>query len=112
MKHIAVSSGLGEIGKNALLLNEQYGSLLTLGAILTDLELKSDTISKNICLEKCEKCVVSCLVGAINNRTVDQKLCRTYTYGKNKRGFDIINCNKCRIVCPVCYGKLGKQNNG
>lgn len=108
MKHIGVAAGLGVIGKSALLLNEKYGSLLTLGAILTNLELESDPISKNICLEKCKKCVINCPAGAISNGTVNQKLCRTYTYGKNKRGFDIINCNNCRTICPMCYGKLVK----
>lgn len=105
MKHIAVAAGLGAIGKSALLLNKKYGSLLTLGAILVDIELESDPMAENPCLEKCKKCIVNCPVGAINDGIVNQKLCRTYTYGKNKRGFDIINCNNCRTTCPVCYGK-------
>lgn len=109
MKHIGVTAGLGIIGKSALLLNEKYGNLLTLGAILSNLELESDIIAKNICLEKCEKCIVNCPVGAIDSGTVNQKLCRSYTYGKNKRGFDIINCNNCRTVCPMCSGILKKK---
>jgi epoxyqueuosine reductase QueG len=104
MKHIAVAAGLGTIGKNALLLNKRYGNMLTLGAILTDLELTSDPLSESICMEKCRKCIAGCPVDAIENGIVNQKLCRTHTYGKTKRGFDTVDCNRCRTVCPMYYG--------
>jgi epoxyqueuosine reductase QueG len=104
MKHTAVAAGLGEIGKNALLLNNQYGNMLTIGAILADLELTSDPLAENICMEKCRKCIIVCPAGAIESGIVNQKLCRPYTYGKTKRGFDTVDCNLCRTVCPMFYG--------
>ena len=42
---------------------------------------------------------------ALDGQYVNQKKCRTNTYGTNARGFDIVNCNKCRVVCPMRYGK-------
>ena len=107
MKHAAVAAGLGTIGKSALLLNKKQGNMLTLGAILVDLELPSDPFSENLCMAECRKCIVACPVNAINNGVVNQKLCRTHTYGKTKRGFDTVDCNLCRTICPV-----SNKNNG
>jgi epoxyqueuosine reductase QueG len=104
MKHAAVAAGLGNIGKNTLLLNERYGNMLILGALLTDLDLLSDPISSRMCMDKCRKCVDNCPVGAIDNGVVNQKLCRNHTYGKTKRGFDTVDCNLCRTICPLYYG--------
>lgn len=104
MKHIAVAAGLGTIGKSSLFLNKSYGNMLTLGAILTDLDLASDPLAESICLDKCRKCIDNCPVNAIENGKVNQKLCRTNTYGKTKRGFDTVDCNQCRTHCPVFYG--------
>ncbi|MDR2470184.1 MAG: hypothetical protein LBD27_06885, partial [Tannerella sp.] len=75
--------------------------MLTIGAILSDLELTSDPLSESVCMEKCRKCINACPVDAIESGFVNQKLCRTYTYGKTKRGFDTVDCNRCRTVCPV-----------
>ena len=111
MKHIAVQAGLGVIGKSSLLINEHYGNMVTLGAILTSLELPSDRLSKNICSPDCRKCIEACPAHAIENDAVNQKLCRINTYGKTERGFDTVDCNKCRIVCPINCGhnRNGKQ---
>ncbi len=104
MKHAAYMAGLGDIGKNSLLINPQYGNMLTIGAILVDLDLKSDDFCREICIENCTKCVDSCPVQAIENKSVDQLLCRTNTYGKTARGFETVDCNRCRVVCPKRYG--------
>lgn len=106
MKHTAVLCGLGQLGKSSLLLNPIFGNRLTVGAILTDLELKSDELSENICIAGCTKCEDACPVRAIQNQQVNQKLCRPNTYGKTARGFGTVNCNQCRSVCPM---RLGKQ---
>ena len=104
MRHAAVLAGLGSLGKNTLLINRQYGNFLTLGAILTNLDLKSDPLSKELCVENCSLCIDNCPVKALNGQTTNQKLCRPYTYGTNDRGFDVVNCNKCRTICPRKFG--------
>jgi epoxyqueuosine reductase QueG len=101
MKHIALKAGLGSLGKNTLLMNEKLGNLLTLGAILTDLELESDPIPKSCCAPECRLCIEACPVDAIKSGSIDQKLCRVNTYGKTERGFDTVDCNRCRTVCPI-----------
>lgn len=105
MRHTAVQCGLGSIGKNSLLINPEYGNRLTIGAVLTDLALKSDALQPDLCIEGCRRCLESCPAQAIANKSVQQKLCRTNTYGKTVRGFDTVDCNTCRTVCPMRYGK-------
>lgn len=90
--------------KNILLLNPKYGNELTIGVILTDLDLKSDDLYENICIKESHKCIENYPVGAIQEVSVVQKLCRNNAYGKTKRGFDTVECNKCRTVCPMRYG--------
>ena len=104
MKHAAVATGLGTLGKSTLLLNSQYGNMLTLGAVLSDLELTSDPPAEKICLEDCNLCISNCPSGALDSSPVNQKACRINTYGTNARGFDTVNCNKCRTVCPMKFG--------
>ena len=104
MKHVAVACGIGQIGKSSLLLNPKYGNRLTLGAILTNLDLESDPFCKNICIPECSKCITSCPVSAIKNESVKQMECRKNTYVKTSRGFDTVDCNKCRSVCPMRDG--------
>lgn len=106
MRHAAVLSGLGSIGKNSLLINPQYGTALTVGAILLDVNLPSDDLCESLCLERCKKCVESCPAGAIENGTVNQMACRRNTFGKTERGFDTVDCNNCRIVCPLRFGTV------
>ncbi|MFH1513819.1 MAG: epoxyqueuosine reductase [Bacillota bacterium] len=108
MKHAAVCAGIGTLGKNTLLLSQEFGNMLNIGAVLTDTPLPSDPLAKNMCIQGCTKCVDSCPVGAIQDGCVVQKLCREYSYGqKTARGYDTTECNLCRTVCPVAFGKKG-----
>ena len=104
MKHTAVLCGIGALGKNTLLLNPQHGNELTIGVILTDLDLQSDDLCENICIKGCHKCIESCIVGAIQEESVVQNLCRNNAYGKTKRVFDTVECNVCRIIFHMRYG--------
>ena len=104
MRHAAVLAGLGSLGKNTLLINKLYGNFITLGAILTNLDLKSDPLSEELCIENCRLCLDNCPVQALDGKTANQKLCRPYTYTTNDRGFSVINCNKCRTICPQKFG--------
>lgn len=104
MKHVAYLSGIGTIGKSTLLLNRKYGNRLIIGCVLTDLEIESDALTDGTCLENCNLCIRNCPVGAISETGVNQKLCRNNSYGKTKRGFDTVECNRCRTVCPMSLG--------
>jgi len=100
MRHLAEQAGLGIIGKSGMLVNSRFGSMITIGAILTDLVLPSDAVTESACDDDCQKCIESCPANAINNGTVIQKLCREHLVGKTARGFDAVDCYACRTVCP------------
>ncbi len=105
MKHAAVLAGLGTLGKNTLLLNRAFGNRLNIGVVLTDMELPSDPLAETVCIQGCTKCTDSCPVGAIQNGTVVQKLCREFAYGaKTAKGNGTTSCNRCRTVCPLALG--------
>lgn len=105
MRHAAVLAGLGSMGKNTLVINEKYGNMINIGAILTNLDLESDPLSKEMCISSCHLCINNCPQKALNGFTVNQKLCREFTYTNNRRGFSVCNCNKCRVVCPRTFGE-------
>lgn len=108
MKHAAVLAGLGSLGKSTLLLTKKYGNLVSIGAVLTNLDLISDPLSDDLCISGCRLCLDSCPPKALDGKTANQKLCREYAYDTTKRGFSTVNCNKCRVVCPKTLGILDK----
>ena len=108
MKHAAVACGVGQIGKSSLLLNPEYGNRLVLGAFLTNIAFESDPFCENICIPNCTKCIQACPVSAIHDTSVDQMKCRHNAYGKTARGFDTVDCNRCRSVCPMRNGFSSK----
>ena len=105
MKHTAMMCGIGQLGKNTLLMNPTYGNRLCIGAILLNIALESDPVCENLCLPNCHLCEEHCPVRAIEQGKVNQKLCRQNTYGKTARGFDTVDCNICRTICPMKFGK-------
>lgn len=105
MRHAAVLCGLGSIGKSSLLINPEYGNRLTIGVVLTDLELESDELQPDMCIEGCSKCIDNCPGNAIADKEVHQKSCRLNAFGKTARGIGTVECNKCRTVCPMRFGK-------
>lgn len=104
MRHAALLTGIGSMGKNTLIINKQYGNMINMGAILTNFDLQSDPLSEEMCIAGCHLCLDNCPQNALNGLTVNQKLCRQFTYGNNDRGFGVCNCNQCRIICPRALG--------
>ncbi len=105
MRHAGYLAGLGVLGKNTLLINEKYGNMVQLGAVLADVELKPDEIATyKGCLTDCHNCLDSCPQHALNGITVDQKLCRPISNYVNEKGFVLKKCNVCRRICPHCLG--------
>jgi epoxyqueuosine reductase QueG len=112
MKHAAVLAGIGTLGKNTLLINKDFGNRLIIGCVLTDLQIESDELAAEICLEHCHLCVQNCPAGAICEGSVEQKRCRMMTNGKTKRGFETVECNRCRTVCPMRFGGYAAATPG
>jgi len=104
MRHAAYLAGIGCMGKNTLIMNKRFGSMLNIGAVLTNLDLKSDPLHEELCIKNCRICLDACPQKALNGVTVNQKLCRQHTYSTNARGFEVCECNRCRVMCPWSAG--------
>ncbi|MCL2007705.1 MAG: reductive dehalogenase [Treponema sp.] len=65
---LAIAAGLGEYGRNGLLINPEYGPRVRITTVITDLPLATDNIMKfgvqNFC-ESCMACAENCPAQAI-----------------------------------------------
>jgi len=101
LKHAGFLSGLGVLGKNTLLINDRYGNMIWLGAILVPVELEPDPIaSYEGCIPECTLCIDSCPQHALDGITIDQKRCRERSISCTDGGGWVLSCNICRRVCP------------
>jgi len=110
-REICKNAGIGQYGKNSLLINDNYGSFINLGYLLTDIEIKINTTldNANIC-NGCDLCVKSCpnnaifKDGGINSRKCISNLTQTKSYipfeYRHKMGNQIYGCDVCQVVCP------------
>ena len=106
----AQQSGLGWIGKNANLINQQNGSFFFLAEIIIDIDLSYDAPVTDHC-GTCTKCIDACPTEAIvAPYVVDGSKCISYftielknEFPKEVKGkFDnwMFGCDICQDVCP------------
>jgi len=107
LKHSAVLAGLGYIGKNSLLITPEFGNMVWLNGILSNIELEADKIITDSCPENCNLCIENCPVKAIKDgsQEIDQLKCFKNAFEGNDFYFTKIKCYKCRTICPKCLGK-------
>ena len=110
-KAYAEQAGIGWIGKNTLLLNEQAGSWFFLGEILTNLPLPaSDKSPINRC-GSCSACIEVCPTKAfVAPYELDARKCISYLTIEHKgiidedlralMGNKIFGCDDCQLTCP------------
>lgn len=103
-KHAAQAAGLGSIGRHSLLITPQLGSMVWLGAVLTDGEWEGDPLTEPVCTG-CSRCVEACPVNALAGETVDQGACWDHAFGDD-HGIQrwVISCHACRDACPYLFG--------
>lgn len=66
LRHAALAAGLGNFGRNNLIIHPEMGSKVVFTAIVTDLDIESDTpIKERICID-CDICVNQCPVNALD----------------------------------------------
>lgn len=116
-RYIAYASHVGEIGRNHMLITEQYGSYVFLGEILTDLPLETkERDYHEIPLHKvcgtCTNCVKACPTKILGSELYDTKRCMSYiTQNKEVPDEDLLlfkgrlfGCDTCQRSCPLNIG--------
>lgn len=105
MRHAAELAGLGRIGRGNLLINDRFGNLLQLGAVLVAEELEpSPMATYEVCPEGCSRCIDACPASALDGRTVRQADCRPLSNHRTEKGYVLKRCWECRRVCPSALG--------
>ncbi len=105
LKHAAVLAGLGKIGKNALLFNDRYGSMLWLSAILVSVQLKGDPIAAyEACPVNCTVCMELCPINTIARASSDQVCCLHDAFRTENDGESRVKCYLCCKACPHVAG--------
>ena len=107
----AREAGLGWIGKNTCLINQEIGSWVFLGEILTSLEIAADSPPPDRC-GTCTRCIDACPTQAIapEGYEIDGRRCIPYftieLHGAAPEelrpaiGQHIFGCDICQDVCP------------
>ncbi len=116
-RFLACSAGLGFIGKNGFLINNEYGSYVFIGHIITDAEFEYDKPIEMSCVG-CDKCIKSCPTGALMENEYNAEKCISYITQKKsplnefeisaiKNSLMCWGCDACQKVCP----HNGKKTN-
>jgi ferredoxin len=123
---LAIDAGLGELGRNGLLITPQYGSRVRLCKIFTDLPMEADSPIefgvRKFC-QLCKLCAENCKVDAISFDD-DPKLtakCQSNNPGTLKWYVDAeqcylywcengVDCSTCIKVCPYNTASVDKPD--
>jgi epoxyqueuosine reductase len=111
---VAQRAGLGFIGRNGLLITEEFGSFVYLGEIVTNIQFEVDEPVPFGCGD-CTRCVTACPTQALlGNGSMNAKRCLSYQtqtkgmmpeeYRKKMRNV-VYGCDICQLVCPYNKGK-------
>jgi epoxyqueuosine reductase len=107
----ARQAGLGWIGKNTCLINQEIGSWIFLGEILTSLDMEPDSPPGDRC-GTCTRCIDACPTQAIasGGYEIDARRCIPYftieLHGAAPQemrasiGQHVFGCDICQDVCP------------
>lgn len=111
-KTVAVSAGLGWIGKSALLVTKEYGSAVRLTSVLTTAPLPYNQKTFEPPCKNCSLCTNACPGKAITGNVWDSKKDRDWIFNASscrtqarkiameELGKEITLCGKCIEVCP------------
>ena len=102
IKNACVLAGIGVYGKNALIINPEYGTMLRYCVVLTDWKPNAydEPLSNFNPCSGCEECIKACKSGCLVPYAVDGlKCCCTYI----EKGMKLLQtypmCSDCQDVC-------------
>lgn len=114
-RSLARAAGLGWIGKNTCLINQQLGSWIFLGELLTTLEIEAEGATAPDRCGTCTRCIDACPTAAIlpspdGGYEIDARLCIAYftielreaipEEYRGATGRHVFGCDICQDVCP------------
>jgi epoxyqueuosine reductase QueG len=94
----AIDAGLGEEGRNSLVISREFGPRFRLGCVTTDLPLQVDrpaSLGVREYCEKCRACLRACPSGAIPESRQEVRGIEKYT-------IDVYRCRQYRQEAPGC----------
>ncbi|MCJ7801751.1 MAG: 4Fe-4S dicluster domain-containing protein [Candidatus Marinimicrobia bacterium] len=108
---IAVQAGLGELGRNNILIADKFGSRVRIGAVTTDLYFEYDSpisIGANRFCDVCKKCATNCPTKAlsINGKSTVRGIEKWTTNVEKCYSiwrFYGTDCGICMAVCPFSH---------
>ncbi|MFW9881431.1 MAG: 4Fe-4S binding protein [Candidatus Thorarchaeota archaeon] len=109
LKEAAALAGVGPIGKNNLLITNQFGSQVRLRALATTAPLIcGEPLRESEYCKGCDICIEACPADAFINGKYIKEKCYTYleSHKRNLSDYTVIECNVCIDSCPI-----GKNRN-
>ncbi len=110
-RSLAVTAGLGAIGHHTQLLVPGFGSRVTLGVLVTDLELEPDApFTQDLCGD-CRACLGACPTAALREgQGLNARRCLSYWTTASRQtiplelrslvGGRLYGCDTCQVCCP------------
>ncbi len=112
-RDFAARAGVGWVGKNTCVLNQELGSWLLLGVIVTSLEVGEEEVAMPAAdrCGSCTRCIDACPTDAlVAPREMDASRCISYLTIEKKgaiaeeqreaMGRQVFGCDICQDVCP------------